>query len=140
MKKTSFILFAAVSMALITITSCGKYEEGPGFSLRSAKARVVNTWVIEKYIANGQDVTSAILAMFNDHALEFKSDDSYKFTANGGSETGTWSFDSKKEQLELLETGSTTKFNQRILRLTNKEMWLLEEDGTDKIEVHYKTK
>ncbi len=30
MKKISVILFAVVVMALVTFSSCGKYEEGPG--------------------------------------------------------------------------------------------------------------
>lgn len=140
MKKFSFILLAIASMALATLSSCGKYEEGPGFSLSSKKSRVVNTWVIEKYIANGQDVTSTTLAFIGEHSLIFNKDDSYDFTSSLGRETGKWSFDSKKENLEFQETGTTSKYFQKIIRLTSSEMWLLEDDGTDKYEVHYKSK
>lgn len=140
MKKTTFILFAVAAMALTTFSSCGKYEEGPGFSLSSKKSRVVNTWVIEKYIANGQDVTTATLALVGEHSLKFNKDDSYDFTSGLGRETGKWSFDNKKENLEFQETGTTSKYLQKIIRLTNSEMWLLEDDGTDKYEVHYKSK
>jgi hypothetical protein len=140
MKKFSFILFAVASMALATFSSCGKYEDGPGFSLSSKKARVANTWVIEKCIVNGQDVTTTFLVLLGDHSLVFKKDGAYEFLVDGDRETGTWSFDSKKENLELMENGSTTKFLQKITRLTSNEMWLVEDDGTDKTEYHYKSK
>jgi len=140
MKKFSFILFAVASMALATFSSCGKYEDGPGFSLSSKKARVANTWVIEKCIVNGQDVTALFLLNLGDHTLEFKKDGAYEFLVDGNREAGTWSFDSKKENLELMENGSTTKFLLKITRLTSNEMWLVEDDGTDKTEYHYKSK
>lgn len=140
MKKFSFILLAMASMALATFSSCGKYEDGPGFSLSSKKARVVNTWVIEKCMVNGQDITATFLVFLGTHSLEFKKDGSYEFLVDGDRETGTWSFDSKKENLELMESGSTTKYLQKITRLTGDEMWLVEDDGTDKTEYHYKSK
>jgi hypothetical protein len=39
-----------------------------------------------------------------------------------------------------MESGSTTKYLQKITRLTGDEMWLVEDDGTDKTEYHYKSK
>jgi len=140
MKKFSFIMLAMAFMALATFSSCGKYEDGPGFSLSSKKARVANTWVIEKCMVNGQDITAAFLVFLGTHSLEFKKDGSYEFIVDGDRETGTWSFDSKKENLELMKSGSTTKFLQKITRLTGDEMWLVEDDGTDKTEYHYKSK
>lgn len=140
MKKISIIMFAVVSMALVTFSSCGKYEEGPGFSLRSKKARVVNTWVIEKFIENGQDITAQILPFLGAYSIEFKKDETFEMMMDGDRETGKWSFDSKKENLELMYNGSTSKEISKILRLTNDEMWLVEDDGTDKYEIHYKSK
>ncbi|MFN4914435.1 MAG: hypothetical protein ACK5FT_03885 [Sphingomonadales bacterium] len=140
MKKVYLILFLLLSVGLASLHSCGKYEEGPGFSLRSKKSRVVNTWVIDKYLINGNDVTAIFLAAYGEHALLFKSDDSYEFNTVPGRKTGTWSFDSNKESLEFQESGTATKYDQKIMRLTANEMWLWEDDGTDKIEVHYKTK
>lgn len=133
-------MFAVVSMALVTFSSCGKYEEGPGISLRSKKSRVVNTWVIEKFIQNGVDVTSQIVPFLGDYSIEFKKDDTYEMLIDGDRTVGKWSFDSKKENIELMYDGTTTKDISKILRLTNNEMWLVEDDGTDKYEIHYKTK
>ncbi len=140
MKKISIIMFAVVSMALVTFSSCGKYEEGPGISLRSKKSRVVNTWVIEKYLVNGEDLTSQILQFLGNYSIEYKKDETFEALVDGDRETGKWSFDSKKENLEVMYDGTTSKELSKILRLTNNEMWLVEDDGTDKYEIHFKSK
>lgn len=140
MKKIFTIILLALTISLAIFSSCGKYEEGPGFSLRSKKSRVVNTWVIDKYLLNGNDATAIMLAAYGEHSLLFNSDDSYEFSTVPGRKKGTWSFDSKKDKLEFEESGTNVKYNQKIMRLTANEMWLLDEDGSNKIEVHYKTK
>jgi hypothetical protein len=140
MKKISIIMFAVVSMALVTFSSCGKYEEGPGFSLRSKKSRVVNTWVIEKYLENGVDLTSQVLPFLGSYSVEYKKDETFEVLTDGMREIGKWSFDSKKENLEMMYDGSTSKDLSKIIRLTNDELWLVEDDGTDKYEIHYKSK
>jgi hypothetical protein len=140
MKKISIILFAVVSMALVTFSSCGKYEEGPGISLRSKKSRVVNTWVIEKYLENGVDLTSQVLPFLGSYSVEYKKDETFEVLTDGMREIGKWSFDSKKENLEMMYDGSTSKDLAKIIRLTNDELWLVEDDGTDKYEIHYKSK
>lgn len=133
-------MFAVVSMALVTFSSCGKYEEGPGISLRSKKARVVNTWVIEKYLENGVDLTNDILPFLGSYTIEYKKDETFEILNDGDREIGKWSLDSKKENLEMMYDGSTSKDLAKILRLTNDELWLVEDDGTDKYEIHYKAK
>jgi hypothetical protein len=140
MKKISIILFAVVSMALVTFSSCGKYEEGPGISLRSKKSRVVNTWVIEKFLENGVDITSQVLPFLGSYSVEYKKDETFEVLTDGMREIGKWSFDSKKENLEMMYDGSTSKDLAKIIRLTNDELWLVEDDGTDKYEIHYKSK
>lgn len=140
MKKINILLFAVLSVALFSASSCKRYEEGPGFSLRTPKARLVNTWEIEKYLVNGQDVSSQFLPLLGSHSLEFTKDGKYEWLIDGGREVGTWSFDSKKERIEMQEDGSTEKFSQKILKLTNNEFWIEDMDGADKYEVHYKTK
>ena len=136
MKKITSILFAVVAMALVTFSSCGKYEDGPGFSLRSKKARVAGEWVIEKTIYNGVETTTG----FDGISIEFKKDNTYTASYLGMTESGKWDFDSNKENLEFTSDGSSTKSVEKILRLTNKEMWLVDEEGGDKYETHYKAK
>lgn len=54
MKKLSFLLIFAVLLSSISFTSCGKYEEGPGFSLLPKKTRLQQKWrPIEEVSPNG---------------------------------------------------------------------------------------
>ena len=56
MKKT--VLFSALAlMALVNMTSCRKYEEGPNISLRKKEARVTNNWRVESAQLNGNEVS-----------------------------------------------------------------------------------
>ena len=50
--RTAAFLLLAVSA--IAVASCGKYEEGPGFSLLSKKARIVGEWSLSSMTVNGQ--------------------------------------------------------------------------------------
>ena len=54
MKK---IFYALTILVGLQLASCGKYEEGPGFSLRSKTARLAGEWTIEKATVDGQDFT-----------------------------------------------------------------------------------
>ena len=135
MKKITSILFAVLAMALVTFSSCGKYEEGPGFSLRSKKARVAGEWVIEKTIYNGVETSTG----FDGITIEFKKDNTYTESYMGMTDNGKWDFDSKKENLEYTDDAGN-KSAEKILRLTNKEMWLVDEEGGGKYEIHYKAK
>lgn len=133
-------MFAMVSIAMVTFTSCDKKEEDPAITLPSKKALIVNTWVIEKYFENGEDITSQILPLLGSYSMEFRKDGTYLLIIDGDSETGTWTMDSKEENLELLSDGSMVPDKLKILRLAGKEMWLMQDDGVTKIEVHFKPK
>jgi len=133
-------MFAVVSIAMVTFASCDKKEEDPAITLPSKKALIVNTWVIEKYFENGQDITSQILTLLGSYSMEFRQDGTYQLIIDGDSETGTWTMDNKEENLEFLSDGSMVPDKLKILRLASKEMWLMQDDGVTKIEVHFKPK
>ena len=76
MKTTLKLTTLLVGLALVFGTSCGKYEEGPGISFTSKKARVANTWEIEKYIVDGNEQD---LTFFADVVFEFTKDGKYTF-------------------------------------------------------------
>ena len=94
MKK---LLLALVGVAFM-LGSCGKYEEGPGFSLRSKKGRVEGEWKIEKEIYNGQDQT--LTPDDKDDVWKFEKDGTFEYQDPGNStEKGKWSFNDKKENI-----------------------------------------
>lgn len=123
-------IYSIVSLlSVFILTSCGKYEEGPKFSLLSKKERVTNTWKMTKIEVNGQDATPNT----NTYTLTMTLNDDESLTANYTilsapfSISGTWAFSSNKESLILTDnTGTSTN---TILRLTNKEMKLRQING-----------
>lgn len=130
MKKLAIYVFA-LSLTAAGISSCGKYEEGPGFSLMSKKARVTNTWKLTKVEVNGQDNTpsessySFTMTLKDDETLS-ASQTIFSLPYNV---TGTWAFSSDKANLILTANSETSTYE--IIRLTNKEMKLRQIDAGD---------
>ena len=121
-KTTGYV--AAATIMAFNLQSCGKYDDGPGFSLRTKKARVVGEWDVIQ-IGNQSFASSGYSIEF-----EFEKDGDLKFTYGYNyygqvysyTYAGTWDFSSDKEELDLILGGSVQSFE--IKRLTNKEMWL----------------
>ncbi len=142
--KTSLIF----SLVVLIFVSCGKYEDGPMFSLASKKSRVVNVWRLDREFVNGSEVT--LTANDKDDYFELKKDGSATYTiVSGNSSTsfsGGWKFDDSKEHLILSVTVSvfgqttTSETTYKILRLKSNEMWLEEVDGNDTYKYYYVTK
>ena len=144
MKKLS-VLFAA--FAVVLLASCGKYEDGPGLSLRSKKARIQGDWTVESAVQAGVDITSDI-TFGGTVDVTFDKDGVFKYTYDytilgqpiNGSVTGTWDFSDDKSAV-VVTNGSGNSDSSKILRLTNKELWLEETDSNGSTyEVHYKAK
>lgn len=136
------ILFTGLLSTLVVLPSCSKYEEGPGVSLRTKKARVANTWEVEKAMRNNEEVTDD----YDEYTLKTTKDGDAELAANYSSgsfsfeyETqGTWDFADDKETLMLDFENDAADVNYQILRLAEDEMWLREIGGED--ELHLKTK
>ncbi len=120
-------ILAAAGVTAVVVSSCGKYEDGPNFSLLSKKSRVVGTWdmktltdsqtgATDNFCQNGAYCVE--ITMDKDNKLTQKiSDGSYSYTY-----TGTWNFNDDKTQLIWTTPSYTTSYE--IKRLTNKELWL----------------
>ncbi len=111
---------------VLTLTYCGKYEEGPSFSLRGKTNRVVNTWKIDKLFVDDNDITALSATYVNSYKIEFKKDERVEesfFSEQGSHKNfGTWTFEDSYKYLVTKFSGTITKY--RILRLTAGEMWL----------------
>ena len=113
-----------LALLSLTVVSCGKYEEGPGFSLISKKNRITNTWILSKVEVNGLDETPSSSSYTM--KITLKEDETvtaeYTVFTLPYTITGTWAFNSDKSALILTDnTGTSTN---TIVRLTNKEMKL----------------
>ncbi|MCX7863119.1 MAG: hypothetical protein N2449_09020 [Bacteroidales bacterium] len=139
--KNLFIFTVAVAFIF---SSCGKYEDGPAFSLASKKSRVVNVWQLDKSFHNGVEVQ--LSADDKDDYMEFTKDNKLKITWVGQGQTytveGTWEFDDKKENLitKITYMGVTSVDTSKILRLKSNEMWLEYKNGNDVHKDYYISK
>jgi hypothetical protein len=120
-KNLTYVTLAGVTA--MGVSSCGKYEDGPGFSLLSKKARVVGDWEVKSVGSQvfGSEY-SVDMSFEKSGDLLVTSSYSYQGYSQSYSYAGSWDFASDKEQLSLIVDGSVQLFE--IKRLTNKEMWL----------------
>lgn len=127
------ILF--VFSVLFVLASCNKYEDGPSFSLLTKKARLTNTWKVDKYV--DQNGNSSSPDSSDNGTLEFKKNGDVTITNSGLSVTGSWEFTKDKEyvQISYSAMGSTSSTEAKILRLKSKELWI--QDPDTKMETHY---
>ena len=120
-KNLTYLTLAGVTA--IGVSSCGKYEDGPGFSLLSKKSRVVGDWEVKSIGADVYGTDYSVNMSFEKSGdLLVTSSYSYQGSSQSYSYAGSWDFASDKEQLSLIVDGSVQLFE--IKRLTNKEMWL----------------
>jgi hypothetical protein len=120
-KNLTYLTLAGV--ASIGISSCGKYEDGPGFSLLSKKARVAGDWEVKTIGSQVMGGNYIINMTFEKSGSLFTTSSySYGGYSNSYSQAGTWDFISDKEQLAVTIDGDVELFE--IKRLTNNEMWL----------------
>ena len=133
----NLISIFTIAMIMGTLGSCSKYEEGPSLSLRSKKARVANTWKIDKAYRNGNDVTND----YDQYSLYMNKDGDARLVAiyKSGNFTfeaetdGTWKLESDKEDLNLDFENNDADRKYQILRLKEKELWLREQGGEDEL-------
>ena len=125
MKKISFIAAIALSALALTTTSCGKYEDGPKFSLLTKTKRLCRDWDAKTIIYSG----GTTIEDSNDEIITFDKGGDVTYTDNGVGFTGTWKFDSSKEKIHAIISALGIDDDYTILRLTNKELWLKDSDG-----------
>ena len=120
------ILLAAF-FASAFLTSCGKYTDGPSFSLRSKQNRLCQSWEVKS-------IGSEVLNGYEQLSFDFNKNGTFvvteKYTEPGweyeDSYAGTWQFNKDKEEIQIIIDSEVT--NAKINRLTAKELWL-EIDG-----------
>ncbi len=129
MKKQLFNL--SLIMALVILFgSCGKYEEGPGFSLLTKKMRITGEWKMEKIFKNGTE--QELTADSQNATMLIESDGTGKMTYTSGSLTLAvdfeWQFGDSKETFKVRMKkldGTWDEWDEsEIIRLANKEFWI----------------
>lgn len=133
MKTMKWMVVALVLAGTsLLVPSCGKYEEGPKFTLLTKKMRLVGDWDAKEFVYD----SGTTIADNSDDILTFEKDGTARYSLGSFSFSGTWEFTSDKEKIRTVYSGSTGEVT--ILRLTNKELWL-RGDG-DNYYVRYEAK
>lgn len=139
------ILSLTVVLAIFfTFSGCGKYEEGPDFSLRSKTSRITGIWKIDKMFIN--DVEQVIDETANTVRIDIMKDGTGKISVSFQSLTFafdiTWKFSDDKlsviistTSVELLTFYPDIIAEHEILRLTNKECWLRNSKSENSVDI-----
>ena len=122
-------LFAAVLVAMATIQSC-TYEEGPDLSFRSKVGRLEGRW--NNTFLEGGTAPKAGDSLIYDFTKENKGTATTKTklfsgTYNIATVDLDWQWGDTKEKISIKQTWDSIDLGTkvyRILRLTNKELWL----------------
>lgn len=114
-----------IILILSLLISCGKYEEGPKFSLQSKTARLCRNWEVEKVFKENVDITSQHLERYKKHEMKFVDIGSLKETIGEIILAKAWEWTDKKESIIVTTylPGDTFKNEFFIKRLTSKEFW-----------------
>lgn len=127
--KLTSLLFAA---ALMLGTSCNKYENGPSLSLRTKKARLVNTWELTEVIDGDTDISEftkgTTMTIDKEGNFSFGGKTPQGVAASGN---GTWEFSSDKTTLILTTPNVRTPEKWVITKLKNDELWVEKEQSNN---------
>lgn len=140
MKKLTIILSIIVGATML-FSSCGKYEEGPAFSLATKTARLSGEWLLKEVTVNNvaQDMsTEGQISM----TLKKDQTGSMSITFFGAtlSEPIEWKFSDDKLNLMIKEVDDNEWNISEIIRLTSKELWLRDVDDNTTTVIKYEKK
>lgn len=134
MRFTLLFLLAAIMF------SCGKYDDGPAFSVFSKKNRLARKWKLSEVQIDGVNSTTITVWEYDFDADGnfIESYDDFLGTYPSGSFAGTWEFSNSKEDISLTYDNGEER-ELEIRRLTREEFWfdfLRDSDGvTQRVEV-----
>lgn len=124
MKKNMKLMLVALLGFMLIFGSCGKYDDGPGFSLRSKTARLTGEWEVDEIDGDRPD---------GDYTFTIEKDGDitieYSYMGNYYVEKGDWDWEDGKESIETEFDGDVEEWE--ILRLTNDEFWFEDEDKNE---------
>jgi len=141
--KKNILIFIILYFISSFFLSCNKYEDGPAISLLSAKKRLAGTYNLEQQLIDDEEIT-----IYDMETVTYDKNGNGKRTIKLAIGTTyvsefEWEFDKKKEHLRDREKGLDGTWGEwtpykKILRLTKKELWLLDSTSKEIIEYHYK--
>ena len=107
---------------------------------------MVNVWVFDKVIQDGEDVTEMIKEINPNYSIDIRKDNTFIITQYDEDlgqmveDKGKWEFSKDKEEVEFSDDATGQISTEEILRLTNNEFWAELDFGFTKLEIRYKPK
>lgn len=127
MNNNKISIVFLLSLSILILSGCKKYEEGPWLSLKTKKARITGEWELdysfhkENGVITGEYDKSTNPS--NGRIIKFEENGVYTITITKPSEVSThinrWAFIDGKGGKEFLRLEWRT---YKIIRLTNKEL------------------
>ena len=129
MKKFTFSTLSVLVLTVFLFTGCGKYEDGPGFTLRTKNGRITGDWKLTSISGpdatyNGIELSQSGFSIPYSYTMTLEKDGMFESTEvwDGDSQVakGLWSWvdgSSRKEMVDLPGIG-----RGRITRLSSKEL------------------
>ena len=134
-KSMKTLKFTLLSILILSIYSCGKYEEGPGFTLLSKSARMCQKWRPIQSVDGSTGVITNIdsdgsyIEFVKDGSIQYYNKDQMSFLGIDAV-AGTWEFSDDKMQVSYsydvltlntikLETIKKLKINSLVLEDNN---------------------
>jgi hypothetical protein len=142
MRKYTLIIALASFCALLTVNSCKKYEEGPYLSFKSREERISNTWRVDKFYKNDEDITVAVNQDLPELKWTFSINGSITRTVTINNQpivvTGQWALQSDDEEIRIV---INTQFYTEdtvwvIIKLMEDEFWVRYSINGDIFDVH----
>jgi hypothetical protein len=139
-RKTLLVFIVAV----LALSGCKKYPDGPWISLLTKKYRLAEDWKKTKIYKNGSDITTQYLSHIQHESFNLDKSGNFNYSittdASSLSYGGNWTFNSDKTVLffsYFLGQQSITD-TYLILRLKEHDMWLQQTTQSgDTMEYHY---
>ncbi|MCF8296817.1 MAG: hypothetical protein K9J13_04660 [Saprospiraceae bacterium] len=127
--KRVFALVIVIAFILPAFQSCGKYADGPFFSLRTKTMRLTAEWELDEIDGDSPDA---------DVFWEFEKGGDFTQTVEWDGDKfktkATWAWGTGKESIDFEPDKDDTlsdDWSVDILRLTKNELWLEDEDGDE---------
>ena len=125
MRKVKSVTLA-LSVMLLVLAGCGKYDDGPKFSMRSKQGRLVGTWKVEKTIFTMNGIVTETAGDGN-AITKFEKNGNFKISITNETDLiGKWKFFGDDELELTYDSDPENPLIINILRLKHKELWLLE--------------
>jgi hypothetical protein len=125
MKRFRLTFLVVIPVFVLLFHSCGKYPDGPNFSILSRKSRIENVWVLKETLHTDGSVEHNPTPGYT---TEFTSESEVIYTNDVITLKGEWDLVNDKKDL-YIKYPDIAEATYEIRRLKANELWLKNSSG-----------